>query len=179
MIKLLHIPSRLHFYLSHIWMILLPIFMIGISFLIYLLPIQAFFPGHIIPDAPIILLFCLSIHQYALFLIPIFLLFAVIFETIFMMPTASLFLHYLIFIVINWLILGYFTKYYMSFKFLFFCFSLSYFITLYIDLMMYAFLYNGFMTFSHANMAWLGGNILFFGYFFILYNLILKKSSYI
>ncbi|MFT6071485.1 MAG: hypothetical protein ACJARD_000317 [Alphaproteobacteria bacterium] len=177
MIKLFHIPNRWQSAITLILDILLPIFFIISSFLVSTIPIQVFFPTHSTPDAPLIVLFCLLLHKYSNYFIPVFFLCVAMFEYVFMMPTASLFLHYGFFIILGYSTWNHFLNSEISFRLVYFYFSLLYLFTLIWDVVLFSFLYKGYLGFYDAFLFWISNIMLFPALFFILYYLMLRTKT--
>lgn len=168
-----HFPKTTQQILNLSYEIIKPVCMIILSFLSYLLPLQAFFPSEANPDIPVIVLFCLLLHRYALYFVPLFLLAVTIYEYSFMIPTGSLLLHYGIFTLIGSMTWQKRLSNDISFGMVYFYFYTTYGITYILDVIIYAIFYKGYLGFSIAFFLWLSTVIIFPAIFYMLYYAIL------
>lgn len=176
-LKLFHIPRRWQKRVTLIYDIIVPLLLIFFGFFITLLPIQNFFPTQGTPDVPIIVLFCLILHKYSRYFVPIFFLFVSIYEYFFMIPITTLFIHYSIFTFIGIITWKNHLENDVSFRLVYFYFYMTYFITLIIDIFLYSFILKGYLGFYQAFLYWITNIIIFPAFFYIFYYLILQSRK--
>lgn len=178
MLKLFYLPKYWQNKVSFIFAIINPLILIFLSFLTSLLPIQGFFPTQGTPDIPIIVLFCLLLHKYSNYFIPIFFLCVTIFEYCFIIPTGSLFLHYSIFTFIGHCTWRHHLTNDISFRLVLFYFYMTYLITLVIDIVIFSFIFKGYLGFYQAFLFFITNVIIFPAIFYIIYYFILHSKNF-
>ena len=157
-------------------MVINPVVLIFFGFLLTLLPIQSFFPAQATPDIPIIILFCLLLHKHSRYFVPIFFLSVIVFEYCFMIPAGSLFIHYSIFTIIGYFSWARRLENDVSFRLIYFYFSMTYLCTLLIDIIIYYFMLEGYLGFYDAFLFWISDVIAFPAIFYSAYYLILQSK---
>lgn len=178
MLKLFYLPKNWQNTVSLVLDIVNPLIVICAGFLVSLLPIQGFFPSQATPDIPIIVLFCLLLHKYSNYLIPIFFLCVAVFEYCFMIPMGSLCVHYGMFTLIGYVTWGNHLTNDISFRLVCFYFYVTYFIILVCDIVIFYFLFKGYLGFYNAFLFFITNVIIFPAVFYVIYYFILYKKDF-